>query len=67
MSDFLRRINRTLKKTYLVTVEISLDGMFIHQAEVAVEEYNRHRARRKAMREVEKMATVTAVSIKRLK
>lgn len=67
MSDYLRRIQRTLKKTYLVTVEISLDGMFIHQAEVAVEEYNRHRARRKAMREVEKMATVEVAAVRRLK
>lgn len=64
MSDFLRRLKQHIKKDYTVTVEIYLDELLIHQAEVPVTEYNKNRAMKKAMKYVESVASVKAATAK---
>ena len=62
----LDKLNRYVKKDYAVTVEIHVNDLPVHDLEVAVTDYNKTRAMKKAMKHVEIISTMKATTVKKL-
>ena len=63
---FLDKLGRYVRKDYNVKLEILVDDLVVHDVEVPVNEYNKDRAGRKALRHVEQVSTVRVSSINKM-